>query len=120
MISKTEYARIRPKMEGYVIYNPATGVFSSGGVTPRWGPRPKIWSSIGALKNHIGLFIPGKYWPGGGPSEIKMSPARWPYAGCVILDIFAEKEFDLTPQQIVEEAFYRLKDPAKRVQLIFD
>jgi len=46
-----------PTLEGYVIYNPATSLYSRGGVRGEWSKKPKIWSSIGHLKNHLSLYI---------------------------------------------------------------
>lgn len=45
------------KFEGYVIYNPATGMYSGGGAYSDkiWRKRPRFWTSIGALKNHIAM-----------------------------------------------------------------
>ena len=50
-----------PKLEGYVIYNPSTGLYSKGGTAGVFAPRPKIWSSVGAVKNHLALFVNRHY-----------------------------------------------------------
>lgn len=50
-----------PKPEGYVIYNPSTGLYSKGGTYGVFSPRPKIWSSIGAVKNHLALYVNRRY-----------------------------------------------------------
>ena len=50
-----------PKLEGYVIYNPSTGLYSKGGTMGVFATRPKIWSSVGALKNHLALYINRHY-----------------------------------------------------------
>lgn len=44
---------IVPQMNGFSIYDSKTGLFSLGGMPPKWGKRGKIWNSIGALKNHL-------------------------------------------------------------------
>jgi hypothetical protein len=50
-----------PKLEGYVIYNPSTGLYSKGGTVGVFATRPKIWSSVGAVKNHLALFVNRRY-----------------------------------------------------------
>lgn len=50
-----------PKPEGYVIYNPSTGLYSKGGTAGVFATRPKIWSSVGAVKNHLALFVNRRY-----------------------------------------------------------
>lgn len=50
-----------PKLEGYVIYNPTTGLYSKGGSYGVWSKRPKIWSSIGAVKNHLVQYVSRDY-----------------------------------------------------------
>lgn len=49
------------KMEGYVIVDLNTGLFSSGGTNPRFKKKGKIWSSLGHLKNHLALFTEKYY-----------------------------------------------------------
>jgi len=49
------------KLEGYVIYSPSTGLYSRGGLSGVFAPRPKIWSSVGAVKNHLALFVNRRY-----------------------------------------------------------
>lgn len=59
-----------PKLEGYMIYNPKTELFSKGGIDPSWKKQGKIWSKLGHLKNHLiqscivkkyGHYINGEY-----------------------------------------------------------
>lgn len=45
------------KIEGYCICNPKTGLYSKGGYSPKWKKKPKIWSNIGHLKNHLNMFV---------------------------------------------------------------
>lgn len=40
-----------PKFEGFVLYDPVTELFSTGGIPNQWAARPKIWKSTGPLKN---------------------------------------------------------------------
>lgn len=49
------------KLEGYVIYNHFTGLYSKGGTMGVFATRPKIWSSVGAVKNHLALFVNRHY-----------------------------------------------------------
>lgn len=52
-----------PKVSGFVIYNPKTGLFSKGGSysfndTDRlWSKTPKIWKAIGHVKNHLSQYV---------------------------------------------------------------
>lgn len=38
------------------------GLFSTGGMEPRFNKRGKVWTSIGALKNHLNQFRDSHYW----------------------------------------------------------
>lgn len=40
----------------YKIRRRSDGLFSSGGMYPRFGPKGKTWSSIGLLNQHLALF----------------------------------------------------------------
>jgi hypothetical protein len=42
---------------GYVILDSETNLYSGGSSPPRWGKKPKIWSNIGHLKNHLNLVL---------------------------------------------------------------
>ena len=44
-------------IEGYVIRNPETGLYSSGGSHLLWKKKPKIWSAPGHLSNHLNLYL---------------------------------------------------------------
>lgn len=37
----------------YRIKNTATGLYSTGGVVPRWNKKGKVWNNIGHIKSHI-------------------------------------------------------------------
>lgn len=52
----------KPKIEGYMIYNPKKGLYSAGGTTPKWKKKPKIWSGMGPLKNHINMVAIGSHY----------------------------------------------------------
>lgn len=61
----------------YKIRNRNTGLFSPGGVdadTAKWTPNGKVWSSMGALKNHLRQFVRRK-WPSG--NEVNLIPDHW-------------------------------------------
>ena len=45
------------KFEGFVIINPDTGLYSSGGSYIRWRKKPKIWSAKAHLSNHVNLHM---------------------------------------------------------------
>ena len=55
------------KMEGYVIADPATGLFSTGGTNPKFKKKGKIWSTLGHLKNHLAQFMEKYYSKGADP-----------------------------------------------------
>ena len=46
---------------GYVIYDPVTGLYSKGGTWNVWRKKPKVWSNIGFLKNHLHMFTDPYY-----------------------------------------------------------
>lgn len=39
----------------FKIYNPETGLYSSGGTYVKWTKNGKVWTNIGHLKNHLHL-----------------------------------------------------------------
>lgn len=51
------------KLEGFVIYNRSTQMYSRGGVNKRklWSKKPKVWQNIGHVKNHLWMFITRRY-----------------------------------------------------------
>jgi hypothetical protein len=78
-----------PKLEGYVIYNHFTGLYSKGGTVGLFATRPKIWSSVGAVKSHLALHINRHY-------EYDFTPEHKQkcsviiskhYKGCVVLNL---------------------------------
>jgi hypothetical protein len=78
-----------PKLECYVIYNHFKGLYSKGGTMGDFATRPKMWSSVGAVKNHLALFINRHY-------EYDFTPERKQkcsiiiskhYKGCVVLNL---------------------------------
>lgn len=83
------------KLEGYAIYNPSTGLWSRGGTGPNlWKKKPKIWSNIGHLKNHLNLSIHCEYanqWNKVERSHFNIS-AR--YSGCVVIDVTTGNPLD--------------------------
>lgn len=40
-------------MSTYKIRDLATGLFSTGGSTPRWSKRGKVWTNLGHVKRHL-------------------------------------------------------------------
>lgn len=91
-----------PKVEGFVIYNPDEGLFSSGGARPCWRKKPKIWANIGHLKNHLHGAIDRSWYSGYDSRKyVIMSPF---YKGAVVLDITTGKSIDLNIYQWFEEA----------------
>lgn len=41
----------------YVIYDPNRDQYSRGGDGPNWSKKPKVWTTMGNLKNHLAMFI---------------------------------------------------------------
>jgi len=75
------------KLEGYAIYNPATGKWSKGGTGPKWGKNPKVWGSRGHLKTHLCQFVWCRY----GEKKVLLSDA---YKGCIVVDVTTGKELE--------------------------
>jgi hypothetical protein len=42
-------------VKAYKIRDRETGLFSTGGMTPRWNKTGKVWSTEGQLKSHLRL-----------------------------------------------------------------
>lgn len=45
------------ELKAYKIINETTGLFSTGGLLPRWTKRGKTWSQINHVKAHLRQFI---------------------------------------------------------------
>lgn len=45
------------KLQGYVIVNPATGLFSSGSCDVKFKKKGKVWSTLGHVKSHITMLV---------------------------------------------------------------
>jgi hypothetical protein len=43
-------------MKVYKIRNKITGLFSTGGMEPKFNKKGKVWNGIGPLKNHLHQF----------------------------------------------------------------
>lgn len=72
----------------YKIRDPATGLYSMGGVDPRWTKKGKVWTNIGHLKNHLRQV--GSW--GNTPSRRKV------YVGCEVVVIeVVEDELERFP-----------------------
>jgi len=91
----------KPELKGFVIYNPANGLFSRGGSAPRWDKKPKIWNNIGHLKNHLHAALDrGSYRNGNNDKEYTVSNI---YRDCVVYDIVSDTEVDLDMYKYIEE-----------------
>lgn len=78
---------VLPKMEGFVIYNPATGLFSKGGTNGTWAKRPKIYTSLGHLKSHLTQFVNTQYrWGEQGRLSARIVVSGH-YKGCQVLNV---------------------------------
>lgn len=44
-------------LKGYVIVDPSTGLFSSGGCDVKFKKKGKIWSTLGHVKSHITMLV---------------------------------------------------------------
>jgi hypothetical protein len=73
----------------FVIYDPKTERYSSGGMDPWWSKKMKYWKSWGSLKNHLAMFITINY------TDLKYAQVNKkyglaqnnPYEDCMIYDI---------------------------------
>ncbi len=80
------------KMEGYVIADPVTGLFSGGGMDSIMKKRGKVWANIGHLKNHLAQFVYQYYQQ----KEYSITTAAEPYRNAKVYDIVSNKElFDV-------------------------
>ena len=101
--SETEVILPKPKMEGYVIYNPHNQLFSTGGCVPQWKKHGKIWSGIGPLKNHLNLFIYTQY------RNKKIVINYVVYKDCEIFNIFTNRKADLSISEYMLESVQKMK-----------
>jgi hypothetical protein len=87
-----------PKLEGYVIYNPATGLFAKKG-DHGWSKSGNVWRTLPHLKNHIQqkcVWVDYNY----DPSFIKSATSVTirvfgHYKGCVVMDLTTGQEAPL-------------------------
>lgn len=83
-----------PEIKGFVIYNTKTQLFSSGGCYPRWKKKPKIWSDVGHLKNHLSQLIRNGY------QTYYFDDV---YKDAIILDMLTKKESDIKIYEYLED-----------------
>lgn len=81
------------KLEGYAIYNPITQMWSKGGTGPKWNKKPKIWSTVGNLKNHLNQMVYASTRYDWIPNSTTAINIRSVYDGCVIWDVVANSEW---------------------------
>lgn len=60
----------------YKIRDRITGLYSLGGVDPRWGKRGKVWNGIGPLKCHLRQYVE-TYAYGRDDSRRRKIPDTW-------------------------------------------
>ncbi len=97
------------KMEGYVIVDPATGLFSSGGMSPKFKKRGKVWANIGHLKNHLAQFVYQYYRE----KEYTIVKAAEPYRKAKVYDIVSNKELFDVWEYLEELAARKTKERAE-------
>jgi len=73
----------------YMIRRKSDGLFSSGGMSPKFDKKGKIWGTVGALKNHL-VFAYDNYYNRG---SVKLNANFYPYLECEIV------VFELTPEE---------------------
>ncbi len=92
-------------MKVYKIRCKETGLFSTGGVYPRFTSRGKAWTGMGALKNHINQF--------------KGRESNWRYDNCEVIEmVLVETELNkYDPKDLLNmgrEAEKRRKEESAR------
>lgn len=82
-----------PKLEGYVIYNPATGMYSKGGTYGIWAKKPKIWSDAAHVKAHLAMYVNRDYTylSNGKDFKCRMKISTH-YKDCVVLNLVDNTE----------------------------
>jgi hypothetical protein len=67
----------------FVIYDPKTERYSSGGMEPWYSKKMKFWKSWGTLKNHLSMFITYDFTD---KNNRKYGLQNNPYEDCLIYD----------------------------------
>lgn len=107
------------KFEGYIIYNPATNLYSRGGAyeSGLWGKRPKFWIGMGPLKSHISMIIVSTNY------SLKEIKVYGYYRNCQVIDAKTQSpvpNFDIygyVSTYIERRCTYELKNNFKIVEL---
>jgi hypothetical protein len=82
-------------MKIFKIRNKVTGLYSTGGCSPRWTKKGKIWTTIGHLKSHIRQLV-GRKW-----SLPLKDIANWELVELEVI----EQENSVTPVQDMVNGF---------------
>lgn len=97
----------------YSIMDSETGLFSKGGFTPvlgnyGWSKKGKVWSSSGAIRSHLNLFVHQKWLGSGKGYEYTLNiPEHW-----VVIRTFANPETGVLQQEEInaKEFYLQSKD----------
>jgi len=97
------------------IRNPRTGLYSTGGTTPRWTKKGKVWRGVGPLKNHLNL-IRGRVYEGCEVVEFEMHIEEADtYPVQALLDAHRAKREEV--ERARKERIAKRKEAVERAQL---
>lgn len=97
-------------MKVYRVKNLDTGLFSLGGLHPRWGKKGKLWTGEGPIKSHFRL-IETEWWSFD-KKEYYWNKVKDVYKNCVVI----EANFETGEvKEIVLEDFWQPKHNKENV-----
>lgn len=73
------------------------GLFSSGGTWPSFGKQPKIWRTVGHIKNHLNGVMGHSYW-----CRQEMIKKAAVYANCEIVEFVLQSRIDQSDLRLKE------------------
>lgn len=91
-------------MKYYKIHKKGTDLYSTGGMTPDWSKKGKVWTNIGHLKNHLhGLMNGAVDYRDAEIIELEMTPVGIPRS---VQDMLQELQEEKDRQRREQEAVW--------------
>lgn len=88
-----------PALQGYVIFDEETELYSKGGSVPRWHKTAKIWRRMTDLKLHLQT----QFWHNWVDKQIVISPYYMRKKHLKVYDVATQEVVDLDIHQYLRE-----------------